>query len=162
MMEQHNRKSYLAPPAPKSIARDGSRDALSYSYSRQPDSPAGQRYTPLSGEIPVNYAGEPSPRRRADHPAPARLPPTLGLEHLSLGNHDQINGSGGARPARPPNTTQSFEAHLYSHPRSADQHSPASTRPGLPIRTAPPPTGPLPALPGSGGIGSLRSQGHRV
>ena len=153
MMEQHNRKSYLAPPAPKHIARDGSSDAVSYSD------------TPTSAEVPLNYAGESSPSMYSDTPTATKVPPTLGIEHLSIGSYDQINGGGGERTARPANTAQqSSEAYLYSSPRSSNPYPPRQGAPSgtLPIRAAPPPTGPLPAPPGSAGTGSWRSQGHRV
>ncbi|EQL29600.1 STE/STE7/MEK1 protein kinase [Blastomyces dermatitidis ATCC 26199] len=92
MMEQHNRKSYLAPPAPKAITRDGSRDSIS--HSRNAETSPRPRFTPTSGEIPLNIAREPNSNssssggaRMYSDPMSAIEPSsTMGFEHLSLGS----------------------------------------------------------------------------
>lgn len=104
MIQQHNRKSYLAPPAPKAINRDGSRDSPSHqepseksnksprpppppSRHSKPQTPQLQQsqqkhVTPTSGEIPVNFSrdSESSSRNRIAVDTPGS---SLGLEHLT-------------------------------------------------------------------------------
>ncbi|PGH34468.1 STE/STE7/MEK1 protein kinase [[Emmonsia] crescens] len=93
MMEQHNRKSYLAPPAPKAINRDGSRDSIS--HSRNAETSPRPRFTPTSGEIPLNIAREPNNNHSSNSgggrmygdPMSAIEPSsTINFEQLSLGN----------------------------------------------------------------------------
>ncbi|KAK2750856.1 MAP kinase kinase (MEK) [Onygenales sp. PD_40] len=92
MMEQHNRKSYLAPPAPKAITRDGSRDSIS--HSRNSEQSPRPRFTPTSGEIPLNISREPSSRMYGEPRSAVEASPTMGFEHLSLGSGHHTNGNG--------------------------------------------------------------------
>ncbi|PGH10943.1 STE/STE7/MEK1 protein kinase [Helicocarpus griseus UAMH5409] len=184
MMEQHNRKSYLAPPAPKAITRDGSRDSIS--HSRNSETSPRPRFTPTSGEIPLNLAREPSnssSRGYGDPMSAVEASPTIGFEHLSLGsgNHSQQdyqehyypngngNGNGNIGSAR---TARQYPSHpsidtsvpQYASPLSA---SATNTRAAihsatLLSRPAPPPSGPLPAPPGSAGPAGWRSHSHRI
>jgi mitogen-activated protein kinase kinase len=111
-MEQHNRKSYLAPPAPKAINRDGSRDSTvgksptevtpresqQPRHSPQPQSqsqyPHPQQHTPhsnaqakfptpTSGEIPLGVSSDGWPHGYTPSPGSARSPP-MPTPNLSL------------------------------------------------------------------------------
>ncbi|KAJ5692125.1 Dual specificity protein kinase FUZ7 [Penicillium macrosclerotiorum] len=81
MMERHNRKSYLAPPAPKSLKEtatptsggssspspaNSSKPSMSSKSSRTPQSqPSPYQQTPTSGDITVNIASDlPTPNRK--------------------------------------------------------------------------------------------------
>ncbi|EEH34973.1 dual specificity protein kinase FUZ7 [Paracoccidioides lutzii Pb01] len=193
MMEQHNRKSYLAPPAPKSINRDGSRDSMCHPRTAEP-SPA-PRFTPTSGEIPLNITREPlnssGGLRVYSDPMSAMEPsPTVGFEHLSLdgtsqyhpdhhdlhkalNNHNNPhhpNGNGSANPASArqqytksyPSIDTSVPQHASPMSASATMTRAAIQSATLPSRVAPPPSGPLPAPPGSAGAAGWRSHSHRV
>lgn len=114
-MERHNRKSYLAPPAPTALKRDGSRDSVvPFSVSSTSTSSNDTRSTnsshnaatPTSGEIPIVAAQDPSSYYQPPlHPPPAvptvqvptgiaerSPPPPLSLQHLSLETQDAPNG----------------------------------------------------------------------
>lgn len=107
-MEQHNRKSYLAAPAPKAINRDGSRDSTAMATPRdspkprqppsqsqpqptppqpqhtqrpsQHNTPAQAKYpTPTSGEIPLNISTDGWPHGHGSNPNSARSPPVPSL-----------------------------------------------------------------------------------
>ncbi|OJD20783.1 STE/STE7/MEK1 protein kinase [Blastomyces percursus] len=133
MMEQHNRKSYLAPPAPKAITRDGSRDSIS--HSRNAETSPRPRFTPTSGEIPLNIAREPNSHNSSSSSAHMYSDPmsaiepssTMGFEHLSLGsathhhhpdythNHNPLqhlssNGTGNSGT-----NSNSNNSHSHSH-----------------------------------------------
>lgn len=156
MMRAQHRRSYLAPPAPQSLNRDGSR-ATSSSRSSHSQNVAPHE-TPTSGEIPLNISSEISshghystsggtttPRNSTPRHAPE--PPLPPLEHLSLETKD-MNGEG-RRPSR------SYAADPHSAVDAAPQPylprvSGSSTRAGLQTGTLPPgapPTGPLPTPP---------------
>lgn len=110
MMERHNRKSYLAPPAPKALKRDGSRDSVvPFSVSststssfdtRSTDSSSHNAATPTSGEIPIIashdtsfYQPPPPPTIQVPTGIAERSPPPpLSLQHLSLETQDAPNG----------------------------------------------------------------------
>jgi len=123
LMDRHNRKSYLAPPAPKSLNSDGS-TADSWNISSTPSTsstgtvPAvptpGTARTPITarklmsptGEITVVHPQSP-PRqipRSAGMPAlivPTGIaerspPPPLSLQHLSLETDDMHRSTGRA------------------------------------------------------------------
>ncbi|KAK2757903.1 MAP kinase kinase (MEK) [Arachnomyces sp. PD_36] len=161
MMEQHNRKSYLAPPAPKSINRDGSRDSTAMATPRdspkppQPQSSTSQHHyptppshhntpsqgkypTPTSGEIPLNIAPSDGwPHGYSPNPNSARSPPaapSLSLEHLSLETNDrhrQPNGSSSSR----------YQNHHNPHSNNHNINEPISaiepqSRPFFPPRSA--------------------------
>ncbi|QSS60870.1 MAP kinase [Histoplasma capsulatum] len=191
MMEQHNRKSYLAPPAPKAITRDGSRDSIS--HSRNAEASPRARYTPTSGEIPLNITREPTSNNSSaaqmyGDPMSAIEPSsTMGFEHLSLGsathhhpdyNHNPLqhltsNGNGHSNSSSSiPHPSRQYPSHphidtsvpQYTSPMSASAttaRAPIQSA-TLPSRPAPPPSGPLPAPPGSAGPGGWRTQSHRV
>ncbi|KAE8321953.1 kinase-like domain-containing protein [Aspergillus sergii] len=169
MMERHNRKSYLAPPPPKSL-KDEKEESPRRSPAPKPAVSKSSRtphYTPTSGEIPVNMVNEMSSHSRHYHvppnPSPrpsrsTRSPPTISLEHLSLETKDDDYRSG-RRPSRahlgdpvsalePPS-----RQHIVS--RSASSHNMKSRMPlqtsAMPVRAVPPPSGPLPpaSVPGT-------------
>ncbi len=119
MMERNNRKSYLEPPAPRALNRDGSRDSfispapdhrptsnsVSYanSYNHHPPSTAPNSGssgdtqsirttstpTSQSGEIPVIATQSPPPNSFTTGMSPRSPTPPLSLEHLSLETQDK-------------------------------------------------------------------------
>ncbi|KAJ5162400.1 Dual specificity protein kinase FUZ7 [Penicillium capsulatum] len=128
MMERHNRKSYLQPPAPKSlkdtttpttntptpaaapapVATPKSTPFSKPTRTPQPQAQASpyQQY-PSTGEIPLNIANDVSSTRQygnqGSHYATSHStrspPPPLSLEHLSLETKDDESRSG-RRPTR--------------------------------------------------------------
>lgn len=161
LMEKSNRKSHLAPPAPKALNRDGSRASpkpppkpptTSTSRSSQGlQKPAHQ--APTSGEIPLNIssdiAGHGSHHNSHSKPPPnpimmARSPPPPSLEHLSLETRDPHSSdsrrSNHLYPGDPFSTADP-PARPTLGPRSSSSHN-TSTRSQLqttlPIRAAPP------------------------
>ncbi|KAE8144686.1 kinase-like domain-containing protein [Aspergillus avenaceus] len=160
MMERHNRKSYLAPPPPKSL-RDEKEESPRRSPAPKTASSKASRshYTPTSGEIPLNMANETHSRNyhvpSSQSPRPSRsnrTPPPISLEHLSLETRDDEYRSG-RRPSRmhPVEPSSALEPPSRSHvSRSASSHNTKSRMPlqtsALPGRTAPP-SGPLPPAP---------------
>ncbi|KAF7159867.1 hypothetical protein CNMCM6106_007293 [Aspergillus hiratsukae] len=173
MMERHNRKSYLAPPAPKSLKEDAG-------HPTPPPKPAAGRptrapgHTPTSGEIPLNIANDSSTsshyrhQNGPSHPSPhmirsTRSPPPLSLEHLSLETREEEYRSG-RHPSRnylgEPVSAIDAPSRPQMSARSASSHNksrmPLQTA-TLPIRAAPPPSGPPPPAPVSAG-GSWRRQ----
>ncbi|KAL9620946.1 MAG: hypothetical protein Q9160_004599 [Pyrenula sp. 1 TL-2023] len=166
MMDRHNRKSYLAPPAPKALTRDGSRDSSVFPSTDTDSSGYASKanFTPTSGEIPIvreaSATGQSFPSLNYT-PSPA-----LSLQHLSLETNDMPNGSN-SRAHRLATYDNSLEpasaieptSRPFFPPRTASSNSGLSARSGmhtatLPIRPAPPPSGPLPPPPVSAGIGS--------
>lgn len=112
MMDRHNRRSYLNPPAPRSLNSDGSASDTWYSGSTPSTSsittagtPAGgtpitakRMQSPMTGNIPIMNPQSP-PRqvpRSAGMPgisittgiAERSPPPPLSLQHLSLETND--------------------------------------------------------------------------
>lgn len=160
-MRAQHRRSYLAPPAPQSLNRDGSRATPSRSSHSNNVAP---HETPTSGEIPLNISSEISsqghystsastatPRNSTPRRAPE--PPLPPLEHLSLETKD-VNGEG-RRPSR------AFAGDPHSAVDAAPQPflprvSSSSARAALQTGTLPAgaPTGPLPTPPAE----SRRSQ----
>ncbi|EFW13606.1 MAP kinase kinase (MEK) [Coccidioides posadasii str. Silveira] len=173
MMDRHNRKSYLAPPAPRAINRDGSRDSVSESRSQQQPDPHSHP-TPTSGEIPLNYSHEPYIQRDEQTPRASNPSPTLGLEHLSINNHSQpqVNGQAGwprRSPYTPGHHSNTNSPQTFTSPRAAPSpRHPSPRNPpqsaGLPLRTGPPSNGQMPPPPpASSGLGPWsRSQGNRA
>ena len=123
-MDKHNRRSYLAPPAPRALNRDGSRDSginqapayesITNHLSANTNSTNGlssgssgdthssrNTMTPTSGEIPVIAT-----QLASAHPIPSGIsekspPPPLSLEHLSLETQDRdMRNSFGSRSNR--------------------------------------------------------------
>jgi mitogen-activated protein kinase kinase len=174
MMERHNRKSYLAPPAPKSLKEEAG-------HPTPPPKPAVSRpsrtpgHMPTSGDIPLNIANDSSSSSHSRHynvpsnPSPhlaksTRSPPPLSLEHLSLETKEEEYRSG-RRPSRnylgDPVSAIDAPTRPQISSRSASSHNTKSRMPlqsaTLPIRAAPPPSGPPPPAPVSAG-GSWRRQ----
>ena len=179
MMERHNRKSYLAPPAPKALNRDGSRDSTitglpSNHPSNHETASASSRNTQTSraGERPTIATQEAQDSQQTPTGIAQRSPPPpLSLEHLSLETQDMLNGftprsnrlnfnnrdnipepasaiEPTARPMFPPKTS-SNSTYGARGPWQGGT---------LPVRPAPPPTGPLPVPPGASLVGSRRGR----
>ncbi|KAL4995675.1 kinase-like domain-containing protein [Aspergillus recurvatus] len=170
MMERHNRKSYLAPPAPKSL-----KETRESSSPAQASSPV-QKHVPsrpsrgTTGEIPLNVARDsPSyqrqhvPSSQSHYPSnqshyssnphhypsrSTRSPPPISLEHLSL-ESKQDEHRPTRRPSRTPlgDTSASLDQSLRPSigSRSASSHNTNSRMPlqstALPFRAAPTPSG---------------------
>ncbi|RVX74721.1 hypothetical protein B0A52_00998 [Exophiala mesophila] len=174
MMDRHNRKSYLAPPAPKSLKSDGTTSDSSYATSatstpsftgdvRSTPVTARKYTSPTSGNIPV--AGPQFAMTTTSQFTPTGIverspPPPLSLQHLSLETRDSPNPLG-PRSNRlgydnrdnipePASAIEPSQRPMFP-PRTSSSNSIASNRnplmsPALAIRQ-PPPTGPLPAPP---------------
>ncbi|KAL1851827.1 MAP kinase kinase (MEK) [Paecilomyces lecythidis] len=133
MMEKHNRKSYLAPPAPKSLNRDGSRNSGSTSKpasatSGTPHPPSHP--TPTSGDIPLNIAGE-SPAHgyyRSDSSSALHSMKSTrtALEHLSLETRDSNGSARSSRPYRGDALTPESPSRPILGSRSSSSHSPSA------------------------------------
>lgn len=139
MMERHNRKSHLAPqlsPATKALLRD---PASSPSH----DTSASSR-TPTSGEIPI--AGD----DMKSSPAPEIPSIKHGLSADVNGGMYPAQAPVFDRPTFPPRTSSTSVVSTTNRPSTGDAFN-------LPIRPAPPPSGPLPPPP----TGSLRSSSSR-
>ncbi|KAA8645480.1 hypothetical protein EYZ11_009738 [Aspergillus tanneri] len=165
MMERHNRKSYLAPPPPKSLREDPSHPSPAQKPTTANPSRTPQ-YPPTSGETTVNVSRE-TPSSHSRHvqypsnpsPQPVRSTrsPPLSLEHLSLETKEDGYRSGRrpsrAHPEDPVSAVDSpFRPPMAS--RSASSHNSKSRMPlqssTLPVRAAPPPSGPPPPVPAPG------------
>lgn len=157
MMERHNRKSYLAPPAPRALKRDGSRDSVIpfnadpssiSSPDTRPTSSSYQSGTPTSGEIPIIASDEApyqslrpqfSPSSSVPTGIAERSPvPPLSLQHLSLETQDAPNGAS----SRPNRLGYSNRMDL-NHNSSSRDHIPqpmsaieTTSRPMFPPRTS--------------------------
>ena len=171
MMERHNRKSYLAPPAPKSLKSDGTGSDTSHmtpATSATSNSSFGvdTRTTPVTAR---KFAGPPTIDVGNSYqysqivptpPIPTGIverspPPPLSLQHLSLETQDAPSG-----PSMPRSNRLGFNMR-DNIPEPASAIEPSS-RPMFPPRTSsssrlagqntlpvrqPPPTGPLPPPP---------------
>jgi mitogen-activated protein kinase kinase len=160
-MERHNRKSYLAPPPPKSL-KDEKEESPRRSPAPKPAVSKSSRtphYTPTSGEIPLNVANEMSSHSRRYHipsnPSPrpsrsTRSPPPISLEHLSLETKDDEYRPGRRAHLGDPVSALEPPARQHVGSRSASSHNINSRKPlqstTLPPRGAPP-SGPLPPAP---------------
>lgn len=140
-MERHNRKSHLAPqlsPATKALLRDSAS-----SSSPSHDASASSK-TPTSGEIPI--AGE-----------DMKSSPASDIPAIKRGLSADVNG--GIYPTQAP----VYDRPIFPPRTSSTSVLSTTTRPGtgdafnLPIRPAPPPSGPLPPPP----TGSLRGSTSR-
>ncbi|CEL06640.1 Putative MAP kinase [Aspergillus calidoustus] len=171
MMERHNRKSYLAPPAPKSLKEETSSPA--------PKPAVTKPSRPSVGEIPLNvvrdipssqqrqqyqqshYPQQPQqpqqsqqshhqhvPSNPSHYPVRSTRSPPISLEHLSLENKpDEFRPT--RRPSRTPlgDSSSTLDPSLRSSlgSRSASSHNPTSRMPlqntALPFRMAPSPAG---------------------
>ena len=143
-MERHNRKSHLAPqlsPATQALLRS---DSIS-----SPSKESSSSKTPTSGEIPI--AGDNMKSSPPSDTATAQR--TLPVDINGASMYPQ--GSNFARQAFPPRTSSTSGASS-NRSRENDGMNIAPTlqfRPkdndsfNLPIRPAPPPSGPLPPPP---------------
>ncbi|KAI9881554.1 MAG: MAP kinase kinase (MEK) [Pleopsidium flavum] len=169
MLVRHNRKSHLAPqlsPSTQALLRDGSSSTTSNS-SNSKDSK-----TPTSAEIPIgseDLKASPPPlpmsvRQNINQqqlqdplyarPATAELASSYDPSDLNgSGNIQQYPESRHTRPSYPPRTSSS--SAVSDHSRGGGSFGVTTT---LPIRPAPPPSGPLPTPPSSS-LGG-RSQQH--
>lgn len=164
MLERHNRKSHLAPqlsPSTKTLLRDGSGSTTSTS------SPSKDSRTPTSAEIPIvsdeGRALSPPLQTSIRHPVSKQQHldslygrPAPGDPSPSYVAAD-VNGSRGiepyedpqqqqqSRPTYPPRTSSS--SVMSGQPRAGGSFGIQTTT--LPIRPAPPPSGPLPPPPSS-------------
>ncbi|KAL3470802.1 kinase-like domain-containing protein [Aspergillus californicus] len=170
MMERHNRKSYLAPPAPKSLKEE--QESSSSSVLPRPAKPSRS----ATGDIPLNVArdiptqprhqqvpsnpsnrpsnhpthpSQPSqPSQPSNYPVRSTRSPPISLEHLSL-ESKQEEYRQTRRPSRTPlgDTSSSLDPSLRPSitSRSASSHNTKSRMPlqntALPFRVAPTPGG---------------------
>ena len=124
MMEKNNRTSYMAPPAPRALKRDGSRDSTSYSPGMPAPtsasasqsqsintSPPHQRMTPTSGEIPLNLSQREVP---VTVPNSYRSPAPPSLEHLSLETGSSVS-------PRPSNQSRANPPPIYINGSSSSR-----------------------------------------
>ena len=159
MMERHNRKSHLAPQLSPST-----QSLLLGESIGSPSKESSASKTPTSGEIPI--AGDdmksspPSELVAAQHPTSSDAKIT-GVYHAT--------GPTFERPMFPPRSSSNSTLQVI-RPRDIDSFSSPSTALGrskdadgftsttiLPIRPAPPPSGPLPHPPNA----SLRAPASR-
>ncbi|KAJ5613509.1 hypothetical protein N7528_007163 [Penicillium herquei] len=170
MMERHNRKSYLAPPAPKSLKEGVTQTPTSNTSSNAlptPISAAMQtpkpapisksiRQPPTSNDIPVNYADEDryyGAQQQSQYYSSrnARSPPPLSLEHLSI--DDDRSGRRQMRHHGEPVSAIEPSSQSFMSPRSASTNNKTQANlhnSALPLRPAPP-SGPPPPAPVSAG-----------
>lgn len=173
MMERHNRKSYLAPPAPKSLKSDGTSSDTSYTNSAASTASFGsdtrgtpvtaRRYaSPTSGNITVavpQFSSQPS-QQTPTGIAERSPPPPLSLQHLSLETRDPPNGisnranrlgfSERDNIPEPASAIEPSQRPMFP-PRTSSSNSLVGNRnplasPPLSVRP-PPPSGPLPPPP---------------
>ncbi|KEF62613.1 STE/STE7/MEK1 protein kinase [Exophiala aquamarina CBS 119918] len=173
MMDRHNRKSYLAPPAPKSLKSDGTTSDSSYatsatstasftSDSRATPVTARKYASPTSGDIPLatpQFALAPPSQQTPTGIVERSPPPPLSLQHLSLETRDAPSGLG-SRSNRlgysdrdnipePASAIEPSQRPMFP-PRTSSNGSSIPSRGHLPspaMTIRPPPTGPLPPPP---------------
>ncbi|KAJ6111650.1 Dual specificity protein kinase FUZ7 [Penicillium sp. IBT 18751x] len=176
MMERHNRKSYLAPPAPKSLKDTPSASTQSPAAAppapppiskstpvtskplplRQQTSSPYQQHPP-SGEIPVNigndahrYYGPPSSQNHHySSSRSTRSPQPPSLEHLSLETKDDNEARAGRMQSRflgDPVSAVDAPSRPFMSPRSVSSHN-AKSRTNLNPATMPIRTAPPPSGP---------------
>lgn len=161
MMERHNRKSHLAPqlsPSTQALLRGESVP------SPKDSSASTVSQTPTSGEIPIaDEEIKASPR--SAQPAVQRVIPTeingTGMYPSQSSNLDRQGFPPRTSSTTGPPSSRSREGESFSpknglpshprnsgnfnpHPRDSGNFNPTTT---LPIRPAPPPSGPLPPPP---------------
>ncbi|KAJ5667982.1 Dual specificity protein kinase FUZ7 [Penicillium maclennaniae] len=176
MMERHNRKSYLAPPAPKSLKDTPSASTQSAAAAppapppiskttpvtskplplrQQTSSPYQQR--PPSGEIPVNigndahrhYGPPSSQNHHYSSSRSTRSPQPPSLEHLSLETKDDNDARAGRMQSRflgDPVSAVDAPSRPFMSPRSVSSHN-AKSRTNLNPATMPIRTAPPPSGP---------------
>ncbi|KAL4924689.1 MAP kinase kinase Ste7 [Aspergillus undulatus] len=158
MMERSNRKSYLAPPAPKSLkeSKESSSPAKTPSPVHAQRHAASKSSRSGTGEIPLNVVHDIPPHHRGHvstnsghySSRSTRSPPPTSLEHLSLESKQDEH-----RPTRRPSRTPESGSNLAPMrssigSRSASSHNTNSRMPlqstALPFRAAPSPAGGVP------------------
>jgi mitogen-activated protein kinase kinase len=172
MMERHNRKSYLAPPAPKSLKSDGTGSDTSHNTPATSASSfsTDSRTTPVTARklasptVIDTSAPLPHPTQYAQFGHPSHVPtgiversppPPLSLQHLSLETHDAPAGNVPPRANRlgfnfrdnipePASAIEPTSRPMF--PPRTSSSSRLMPQGGLPIRQ-PPPSGPLPPPP---------------
>lgn len=175
MMDRHNRKSYLAPPAPKSLKSDGTGSDTSHTTpatsatSTSSFGAVDPKTTPLTARklmspMLENQSPQYPPLTAGGQNAAAPTgiaerspPPPLSLQHLSLETPDAPNGSGprsnrlgfNARDniLEPASAIEPTSRPMFP-PRTSSSNSVrlGGQNAALPVRQ-PPPTGPLPPPP---------------
>ncbi|KAI9376479.1 kinase-like domain-containing protein [Aspergillus egyptiacus] len=157
MMERHNRRSYLAPPAPKSLKEDSSSPAIPKpakpSRSATGEIPLNVSREISSREMPsrdVHYRDTPShdyssrdmashsrqhqhiPSSQSPYPVRSTRSPPISLEHLSLESKEDEYRSA-RRPSRTPlgDSSSSLDPSLRPSigSRSASSHNTKSRMP---------------------------------
>ncbi len=176
MMDRHNRKSYLAPPAPKSLKSDGTGSDTSHTTpatsatstssfgpidpSRTTPLTARKRMSPTIEKQSPQYPSVTVPGQSISTPsgiAERSPPPPLSLQHLSLETQDAPNGNisrsnrlGFSNRDNIPEPASAIEpSHRPMFPPRTSSSNSIRLGPGnasLPIRQ-PPPLGPLPPPP---------------
>ena len=144
MMERHNRKSHLAPqlsPSTQALLRG----ETTMSPSKETSTSTAAR-TPTSGDIPIVEQDS----RALPIPDISQLDINGAYSHQSQSTHyEQFppRSSSGF----PQNPSRSRDVDAYSpnpsNARSSSRETNYTTTTTLPIRPAPPPTGPLPQPP---------------
>lgn len=179
-MERHNRKSYLAPPAPKSLKDNATPTSGSSSgVTSTPTSAAmatpkpnpiskssssrqqpSYHQTPTSNDLPLNMANDDryyGAQQQSHHYSSSRStrsPPPPSLEHLSLETKMEEDRAG-RRPVRhlgDPESAIDAPTRPFMSPRSISSNNKpqANLTSTLPMRPAPP-SGPPPPAPVSAG-----------
>jgi mitogen-activated protein kinase kinase len=151
MMERHNRKSHLAPQLSPST-----QSLLLGESIGSPSKESSASKTPTSGEIPI--AGD-----DVKHSPPPELVTAQHLINADTNGTSAYHATRSSyeRPMFPPRSSSNSTLQV-TRPRDGDNFSPPTsflgrtkdtdgfpTTTALPIRPAPPPSGPLPAPPGS-------------
>ncbi|KAJ5306596.1 hypothetical protein PENANT_c031G02655 [Penicillium antarcticum] len=185
MMKRHDRKSYLGPPAPKSLRETATPTSNSASSpvpsSAKPPPISKSTRTPQQSPFPSNPASsdlplnDPSanpryyPQSQSSHYVSSRSPQPPSLEHLSLETTDDNDIRSGRHAMRQhlgdPVSAIDAPSRPFMSPRSASSNTSSSNSrtnlhsATLPMRPAPP-NGAPPAPPVSAG-GTWRSQPGR-
>lgn len=158
MMEKHNRKSHLAPqlsPSTQALLRGESQP--SPSKDSTPSAPSTATKTPTSGMIPIvddDTRTTSTPEVAASQRRPSNDINGTGMYHSQTPAFE--------RQGFPPRTSSNLSGPSTGRSRDGDTFSPTSGLPShpkdsgnfnstttLPIRPAPPPSGPLPPPPTS-------------
>ena len=156
MMERHNRKSHLAPqlsPSTQALLRG---ESVPSPKDTPVSAPSTATKTPTSGVIPI-AEDDRTPVPSVDQSSTQRVPPSdlngTGMYPSQSANFD--------RQGFPPRTSSNASGPPTGRSRDGDNFSPKKGLPShprdsgnfnstiLPIRPAPPPSGPLPAPPDS-------------
>lgn len=160
MMEKHNRKSHLAPqlsPSTQALLRGEPQSSPSKDSNSTPSAPlTATSKTPTSGVIPI--AEDDLGPISTSEPAAAQRAPSNDINGTGM---YQAQSASFDRQGFPPRTSSNLSGPpsgrsrdgdtlsptggLTNYPRDSGNFNPTKT---LPIRPAPPPSGPLPPPPG--------------